>query len=129
MTNNKKFELFYDDMISIGLEPTQVKKNINQYMSKLEAHFNSAMIEQKAKTERLKKSYKTKIGQATKRADERSELEDILIDAIEKTKIQVLKRRLVAERLLNKKDRKLSVQINEMSQGVLTGESSTLLES
>ena len=62
MTNNKKFELFYDDMISIGLEPTQVKKNINQYMSKLEAHFNSAMIEQKAKTERLKKSYKTKIG-------------------------------------------------------------------
>ena len=77
-------------------------------MSKLEAHFNSAIIEQKAKTERLKKSYKIKIGQAAKRADERSELEDILIDAIEKTKIQVLKRRLVAERLLNKKDRKLS---------------------
>ena len=29
LTNNKKFELFYDDMISIGLEPAQVKKNIN----------------------------------------------------------------------------------------------------
>ena len=39
----------------------------------------------------------------------------------------VIKRKLVAEKLLNKKDRKLSIQVNEMSQGVLTSENGSIM--
>ena len=128
LPNNLKFEVFFDDMQSLKLEPAQVKKNVSQYVTKLESYFNKAIKEQKTRIERLKKAQRTKIGQATRRADERSELEDILIDAIDKTKTLVIKRKLVAEKLLNKKDRKLSIQVNEMSQGVLSSEGGSIME-
>ena len=93
-TSNQKFELFIDDLLSLKLKPFQVKKNITDYVKAVETHYTDVIDSQKLKVEKTIKSCNKKLGQVALRVDERSELQDILIDALEKTKLQIFKRKL-----------------------------------
>ena len=101
------------------LKPTEIKRNITDYVQAVETHYTGIIEGQKIKMDKVKKDCKSKIGQVAKRLDERSELQDILIDALEKTKLQIFKRKLKQEKLLNKKNRDLSARVNEISKSVM----------
>ena len=107
-----------EDLLSLKLKPTEVKKNVTDYVRAVETHYTDIIEGQKVKIERTIKNCNKKVGQVALRIDERSELQDILIDALEKTKLQIFKRKLKTEKLVGKKRRGLSDKVNEITRGV-----------
>ena len=62
LTSNVKFDMFVGDLFSLKLKPTEIKKNITDYVQAIETHYTGIIEGQKIKMDRVKKDCKTKIG-------------------------------------------------------------------
>ena len=71
-----------------------MQKQIVEYMSHVETFYNDKIGALVTKQKKLKNEMKKERGHLAKQRDDRSELEDILIDALEKTRVTIFKRRL-----------------------------------
>lgn len=97
-THNAKFETFLDDIFDMRISQTSLKKQIQDYVKCIETHYSDIIHKIKSKVKKLTFELQKSRGMAAISKDKRSELEEILIDSIDKTRISIFKRRLEQEK-------------------------------
>jgi hypothetical protein len=85
-----------------------------EYVSKIETFYTDKVTGLIGKMKRLKNEVKIERGNLARKRDERSELEDVLIDALEKTRVSIFKRRIEQEKII--KNKELSLKVRQISQ-------------
>ena len=84
---------------------SSVRRQIQDYVKCIETHYTDIISKLRGKMKRLTLEVKVERGKQAMGRDKRSELEEVLIDAIDKTRLQIFKRRLTQDRIT--KDKKM----------------------
>ena len=101
-------------MFGIGnLTNEEIQKSILDYVRVIETFYTDRLNYTAQKTRRVMQQEKVKRGKQGMSADKRTELEEILGDSIEKTRIQIFRRKMRQER--NSKTPFLSNKVSEMA--------------
>ena len=75
---------------------------IIDYVKAIESHYTDQITKCKTKMQRVIKEEKNKRGYHAIQVDKKSELEEIFMDALEKTRLQIFKRKMRLERQTKK---------------------------
>ena len=97
-THNAKFETFLEDLFEMRITQHNIRRQILDYVKCIETHYMDIIQKMKTRARKIEVDAIKKIGISANRNDKRSQLEEILMDAIDKTRLQVFKRRLAQER-------------------------------
>lgn len=86
-TYNGKFETFLEDLFDMKIYQSNIKKQIQDYVKCLETHYTDIITKLRFKNKKQKFEAQKERGRFAVEKDRRSELEEILIDAIDKTRL------------------------------------------
>ena len=76
-----------------------MRRQIVDYVKCIETHYMDIVQKLKLKVKKAEKDAVKKVGFAAYKHDKKSELEGVLIEAIDKTRLQIFRRRLAQESL------------------------------
>lgn len=93
-THNQKFETFLEDLFSMRIGQSSVRKQILDYVKCIETHYTDMVTKLRLKLKRIQFDLQKQRGMVAIHKDKRSELEEVLIDAVDKTRLQIFKRKL-----------------------------------
>ena len=97
-TQNAKFETFLEDLFDMQVGPATMRRQIQDYVKCIETHYTDIIKNSHLKMKRIVAQSQKERGKAALEKNKRSELEEVLIDAIDKTRLQIFKRKLALER-------------------------------
>ena len=86
-TQNAKFETFLGDLFDMRIGQSSVKRQIQDYVKCIETHYTDIIHKNKAKVKKLQLEVQKARGQKAMERDKKTELEEVLIDAIDKTRL------------------------------------------
>ena len=103
-TQNAKFETFLDDLFDMRIGSVTMRRQIQDYVKCIETHYTDIINKNRAKIKKMTFESQKDRGKVAIEKDKRSELEEVLIDAIDKTRLQIFKRKLANEKTLKDKN-------------------------
>ena len=109
-THNAKFETFLEDLFDMRITQHNIRRQILDYVKCIETHYMDIIQKMKTRNRKIEVDAIKKIGILANRNDKRTQLEEILMDAIDKTRLQVFKRRLAQERWHKQQEKTIRVK-------------------
>ena len=97
-TENNRFQIFVDEILKLKLPDDKLKRNLCDYMRVMETFYADKIREFQKRMKNVQREEKDKRAKIGFTYDKRTELEEILGDCIEKTRIKVFRRRMRQER-------------------------------
>ena len=91
---------------------TSIRRQIQDYVKCIETHYTDIINKLRGKIKRLTNDVQKERGQKAMEKDKRSELEEVLIEAVDKTRLQIFKRRLQQDK--NSRDKKMIKKVQTL---------------
>ena len=86
-TQNAKFETFLEDVFDMRIGQSSMRRQIIDYVKCIETHYTDIINKLRLKLKKSKLNAVKERGKAAIEKDKKSELEEVLIDAIDKTRL------------------------------------------
>ena len=110
-TQNAKLETFLEDLFDMRIAQSSVRRQIQDYVKCIETHYTDIINKLRGKVKKLTFEVQKSRGKNAIEKDKRSELEEVLIEAIDKTRLQIFKRRLAQDKITRDKKMIKKVQL------------------
>lgn len=99
-TQNTKFEKMLDNVFQSKMSAADVKDHITKYVQVLETNYTEVIRDLKDAVKQQKANARNAQASVTNSAIERSDLESLFLDCVEKTRQQIMAQRLKQEFLM-----------------------------
>ena len=86
-THNAKFETFLEDLFDMKIGQGSQRRQIQDYVKCIETHYTDIIAKLKVQAKKSTTQAMRKISNVVNVKDKRSQLEEVLVDAIDKTRL------------------------------------------